>query len=148
MHVERGSSEEHSDQAEPEGCGRQTEEPQTEKSTVAPAWPIYNTNRAKAELLALEMLAAGASRMRVGIATGLAKEEVVRLAGIAADEARRSQAPRNVMRTPRPSQRNRIMALRVSARLRSLTPHGLPPQLRPPVQNPPDEPEQMTLPLD
>ncbi|MFJ2218278.1 hypothetical protein ACIQVO_38795 [Streptomyces sp. NPDC101062] len=101
-----------------------------EKTTIRPAdpWPVYNVCRARAELIALELLTRGVSRMRVRHATKLSSTEVSRLAKIVAEDARNPHPPRIVGRTP--------------PRL----PAGAIPRQRPPA--PAEEPEQMTFSLD
>ncbi|MFI1530736.1 hypothetical protein [Streptomyces griseus] len=70
--------------------------------TIQPArlWPVYNVNRARAELIAIEMLTHGVSRFRVCHSTKLSRREVQRLARLVAEEGRSPAAPRIVCRTP------------------------------------------------
>ncbi|GGU38046.1 hypothetical protein [Streptomyces violascens] len=73
-----------------------------ETVTVLPArpWPVFNVDRARAELIAIEMLTRGASYLRVRHATGLAPKEVRRLQTLVAEEAQNPATPRIVCRTP------------------------------------------------
>ncbi|MFE7484949.1 hypothetical protein [Streptomyces sp. NPDC057552] len=70
--------------------------------TIQPArlWPVYNVSRARAELIAIEMLTHGVSRFRVCHSTKLSRREVQRLARLVAEEGRSPAAPRIVCRTP------------------------------------------------
>ncbi|MFG3429410.1 hypothetical protein [Streptomyces californicus] len=74
----------------------------SDKVTIQPArlWPVYNVSRARAEIIAIEMLTHGASRLRVRHSTKLSHREVQRLARLVAEEARSPAAPRIVCRTP------------------------------------------------
>lgn len=91
----------------------------TEKVTVLPArpWPVYNVDRARAELIAIEMLTRGASYLRVRHATGLSPKNVRRLQNLVAEEAMNPAAPRIVCRTSARAQdlRARTQAARANA---------------------------------
>ncbi|MEO3976920.1 hypothetical protein [Streptomyces sp. CAU 1734] len=81
------------------------QEETTQKATVQPAapWPVYNVDRAHAELLAMEMLTRGASYLKVRHATRLSPKNVRRLQKLVSEEAKSPSAPRIVCRTePRP----------------------------------------------
>lgn len=73
-----------------------------EKVTIQPArpWPVYNVDRAKAELIAMELLTQGLSQYRVRIMTKLSSKNVRRLAGIVAEDAKNPPAPRMAGHTP------------------------------------------------
>ncbi|TLQ39384.1 hypothetical protein [Streptomyces marianii] len=126
-------------------------EPQeeTEKVTILPArpWPVYNVDRARAELIAIEMLTRGASYLRVRHATGLSPKNVRRLQTLVAEEAKNPANPRIVCRTPA-----RVQAMRARAQALPGQPRRRPtPSAEPPRPNQPDEtsePVQMTLALD
>ncbi|MFK0047827.1 hypothetical protein ACIQU4_27835 [Streptomyces sp. NPDC090741] len=66
-------------------------------------WPVYNVDRAKAELIALELLTQGVSQYRVRFQTKLSAKEVRRLAAVVAEDAQNPPTPRIVGRSPRPS---------------------------------------------
>ncbi|WP_217231351.1 hypothetical protein [Streptomyces anulatus] len=114
-----------------------------EKATVQPAapWPVYNVDRAQAELIAMDLLAKGVAQFRVRHMTKLSAYNVRRLAAILAEEANNPPTPRIVCRTPQ----------RTPKPLRS--PNGVriqPARWSPPTPQPlPEpEPEQMVFPLD
>lgn len=75
---------------------------ETDSITVLPAplWPVYNVDRARAELLAFELLTKGASYRRVRQATRLSPANIRRLANLAAEEAANPVTPRIVGRSP------------------------------------------------
>ncbi|MEY9840579.1 hypothetical protein [Streptacidiphilus sp. EB103A] len=105
------------------------EEPGSRSVTIQPAraWPVYEVDHARAELLALQLLSTGYSVFRVAHQTRLSKREVRRLSAIVADEAADPRPPKIVGRSP-------------------ARPTGAP--CRPPSPAPepaPDEPEQMSL---
>ncbi|KFG71385.1 hypothetical protein [Streptomyces mutabilis] len=85
------------------------QEETTEKVTVLPArpWPVYNVDRARAELIAIEMLTRGAGYLKVRHATGLSPKNVRRLQNLVAEEARNPANPRIVCRTPARAQDRR-----------------------------------------
>ncbi|WP_446046931.1 hypothetical protein [Streptomyces olivaceus] len=95
----------------------------TEKVTVLPTrpWPVYNVDRARAELVAIEMLTRGASYLRVRHATGLSPKNVRRLQTLVAEEAVNPATPRIVCRTPARAQdpRARTQAARADATARA-----------------------------
>ncbi|MEW1760512.1 hypothetical protein AB0393_28870 [Streptomyces cyaneofuscatus] len=95
----------------------------TEKVTVLPArpWPVYNVDRARAELIAIEMITRGASYYRVRHATGLSPKNVRRLQTLVAEEAANPATPRIVCRTPARAQdlRARTQAARANAAARA-----------------------------
>ncbi|MEU4077629.1 hypothetical protein [Streptomyces venezuelae] len=99
------------------------QEEATEKVTVLPArpWPVYNVDRARAELIAIEMLTRGASYLRVRHATGLSPKNVRRLQNLVAEEAMNPANPRIVCRTPARAQdlRARTQAARHDAAARA-----------------------------
>jgi hypothetical protein len=106
----------------------------------ARAWPVYNVDRAKAELIAMELLTQGVSQYRVRIMTRLSSKNVRRLAGIVAEDAKNPPTPRMAGRTP----------ARVRARPATGPPAPAPGDLRraePPAEAP-CEPEQMAFSLD
>ncbi|MFJ4703032.1 hypothetical protein ACIP5N_33260 [Streptomyces sp. NPDC088768] len=125
----------------------------TEKDTVLPArpWPVYNVDRARAELIAIEMLTRGATYLRVRQATGLSPKNVRRLQNLVTEEALNPVTPRIVCRTPARAQATRA---RQSPAPRT---EDLPDAARRPASAPtkrPGEPEetaeptQMTFPID
>lgn len=118
--------------------------PAAEKVTVQPAapWPIYNVDRAQAELIAMELLTKGFSQFRVRHMTQLSAYNVRRLASIVAEEAANPATPRIVCRTPQRAPR----PLRSSqgVRIQPARPH----RVTRPASEPQPEPEQMALPLD
>ncbi|MFD7554218.1 hypothetical protein ACFV9E_06715 [Streptomyces sp. NPDC059835] len=77
----------------------------SDKVVVQPSrpWPVYNVDRAKAELIALELLTQGVSQYRVRFQTKLSAKEVRRLAAVVAEDAQNPPTPRIVGRSPRPS---------------------------------------------
>ncbi|MFE2639457.1 hypothetical protein ACFXKF_32640 [Streptomyces scopuliridis] len=117
-----------------------------EKVTIQPArpWPVYNVDRAKAELIAMELLTQGLSQYRVRIMTKLSSKNVRRLAGIVAEDAKNPQAPRMAGRTP------------ARIRVRPAGSRSAPPAGDAPLPGPCDrariepepEPEQMAFSLD
>ncbi|MFI8932583.1 hypothetical protein ACIG3E_33585 [Streptomyces sp. NPDC053474] len=119
------------DDAQPPGS-------RTATAIVQPArqWPQFNHDRARAELLAMEMITRGAPYLRVRRITGLSPEAVRRLQDLVAEEAANPVIPRNVCRHP---------ASRRTPNTRS----DAPVPLRHPAPQPaPSEPIQMTLALD
>ena len=72
------------------------------KTTIQPArpWPVFSVDHARAELIAMQLLATGYSVFRVSHQTRLTKREVRRLAEIVAEEARNPRPPRIVGHTP------------------------------------------------
>ncbi|WP_070018793.1 hypothetical protein [Streptomyces nanshensis] len=88
-------TEEFNDVDEPESA-----EPGTATIQPARTWPQYNVDRARAELIAMEMLLRGASHFRVRQTTKLSSRNVRRLAQLLAEEAMDPPAPRNVCRRP------------------------------------------------
>ncbi|MER0477310.1 hypothetical protein ABR737_02850 [Streptomyces sp. Edi2] len=116
----------------------------TEKVTVLPArpWPVYNVDRARAELIAIEMLTRGASYRKVRHATGLSPRNVKRLQNLVAEEAANPAAPRIVCRTP------------ARIRVRNSAAPGTPAPAKPAAPARPTEPDetaepvQMTFSLD
>lgn len=78
-----------------------------EKVTIRPAepWPVYNVDRARAEIIAMDLLTRGFSPYRVRHMTKLSSYNVRRLATIVAEEAASPAAPRIVCRTPASSPR-------------------------------------------
>ena len=78
------------------------QENQPAKTTIQPArpWPVFSVDHARAELIAMQLLATGYSVFRVSHQTRLTKREVRRLAEIVAEEARNPRPPRIVGRTP------------------------------------------------
>ncbi|MFB8401211.1 hypothetical protein [Streptomyces sp. NPDC055912] len=87
-----------------EGLDEELTDPEetSNKVTIQPArpWPVYNVSRARAEILAIEMLTQGASYQRVRYSTGLSPKNVRRLARLVAEEAASPVSPRIVCRTP------------------------------------------------
>lgn len=75
-----------------------------ESVTIQPAaaWPVFSADLARAELLAMQLLAAGHSVFRVRHMTSLTAREVRRLAAIVAEEALDPRPPRIVGRSPQP----------------------------------------------
>lgn len=124
------------------------EEPEeNSKVTIQPAqpWPVYNVSRARAELIAIEMLTRGASYLRVRHSTGLSPKNVRRLTRLVAEEAAHPVSPRIVCRTPaRPEPEGRPRA--------RYQPHAPTPAAAPAEQPaaPSDsaEPLQMTFSID
>jgi hypothetical protein len=110
--------------------------------TIQPArpWPIYNVDRAKAELIAMELLTRGLSQYRVRIMTKLSGKEVRRLAGVVADDAKNPPAPRLAGRTP------------ARIKVRPATGHTAPAsgehRTCEATAEAPSEPEQLTFSLD
>ncbi|MCX4826681.1 hypothetical protein OG883_44375 [Streptomyces sp. NBC_01142] len=123
------------------------QEETTEKVTVLPArpWPVYNVDRARAELIAIEMLTRGASYLRVRHATGLSPKNVRRLQTLVAEEAQNPAVPRIVCRTPA-----RAQAVRPGTQALPRPPGRTPPAepARPSELDESAEPVQMTLSLD
>ena len=78
----------------------------TDTATVMPArvWPQYNVDRARAEIIAMELLTKGMSTYRVKHVTRLSSRAVRRLANLVAEEAKNPVLPRNVCRHPIPMQ--------------------------------------------
>lgn len=117
---------------------------ETEKVTVLPArpWPVYNVDRARAELIAIEMLTRGASDLRVRHATRLSLKNISRLKTLVAEEAKNPATPRIVCRTPARAH-SRQPGAQAAPRLPGRTPPTKPAQ---PSQ--PAETVQMPLSLD
>ncbi|MYZ38132.1 MULTISPECIES: hypothetical protein [unclassified Streptomyces] len=120
--------------------GPPPQETTSEKTTVAPAraWPVYNVERARAELIAMELLTRGVSQVRIRHSTRLSRKNISRLAALVAEEAKKPPAPRNVCRNPVH---------------RTAAPDGgsRPPGRTPPAPSKPAEPAepvQMTFSLD
>ncbi|MFF9786272.1 hypothetical protein [Streptomyces nigrescens] len=110
-------------------------------------WPVYNVDRAKAELIAMELLYKGLSEYRVRIMTKLSARNVARLARILAEDAKNPPAERLAPRTRRratirPARRPRPPGGQDATRPTPLTPAA------PPTQRAPAEPEQMAFSLD
>lgn len=72
------------------------------KAVIRPAalWPQYNVDRARAELIAMELLTQGVSQYRVRHITKLSSKNVRRLAAIVAEQAANPPTPRLGGRTP------------------------------------------------
>jgi hypothetical protein len=123
------------------------QEETAEKVTVLPArpWPVYNVERAQAELIAIEMLTRGASYMRVRHATGLSPKNVRRLQTLVAEEAANPATPRIVCRNSA-----RAQAIRSRTQAPPRPPGRTPPAepVRPTESDETAEPVQMTLSLD
>ncbi|MDJ0342824.1 hypothetical protein QMK19_23250 [Streptomyces sp. H10-C2] len=70
--------------------------------TVMPArsWPVYELGRARAEIVAMDMLLRGVSRTRIRHSTKLSLFSIARLADLIAEEADQPPMPRNVCRNP------------------------------------------------
>ncbi|MFD3422649.1 hypothetical protein [Streptomyces decoyicus] len=85
-----------------------TEEPDTTTIQPAVAWPSYELDHARAEVVALRMLVEGATLSRVRQRTRLGWEHIYRLADVVREEARTPAAPRNVLRDRRPRRPARI----------------------------------------
>ncbi|MFE9621347.1 hypothetical protein [Streptomyces sp. NPDC006384] len=123
------------------------QEETTEEVTVLPArlWPVYNVDRARAELIAIEMLTRGASYLRVRHAVpNLSPKNVRRLQALVAEEAKNPANPRIVCRTPA-----RVQAIR--ARTRALPGQAGAKPSSPAQPSEPEEsaePVQMTFSLD
>lgn len=122
------------------------QEETSNKVTIQPArpWPVYNVSRARAELLAIEMLTHGASYLRVRHSTGLSPKNVRRLARLVAEEAASPVSPRIVCRTPArpgPAARPRAPTTRAPAPAAS-------PAERPAAPGDYAEPLQMTFSID
>ncbi|MFI1765294.1 hypothetical protein ACH41H_24985 [Streptomyces sp. NPDC020800] len=66
-------------------------------------WPVYSEDKAKLELIALELLTQGVSQYRIRIQTKLSSKEIRRLAAVVAEDAKKPPTPRIVGRSPRPS---------------------------------------------
>ncbi|MFE1189972.1 hypothetical protein [[Kitasatospora] papulosa] len=118
-----------------------------EKVTIQPAapWPIYNVDRAQAELIAMDLLTKGVAQFRVRHMTKLSAHNVRRLAAIVAEEAANPAAPRIVCRTPQRAPR----PLRSPNGVRSQPARRPAHTTRPAPQPLPEpEPEQMAFPLD
>ncbi|MFF8992529.1 hypothetical protein ACF09H_21840 [Streptomyces sp. NPDC014983] len=115
-----------------------------EKVTVQPAapWPVYNVDRAQAELIAMELLTKGVSQFRVRHMTKLSSYNVRRLAQIVAEEAANPATPRIVCRTPqrpvRPLRSPQGMRIQPARPRRATSP----------ATEAQHEPEQMAFPLD
>ncbi|MFF8786780.1 hypothetical protein [Streptomyces sp. NPDC015125] len=135
------------------------ESPADNKTVIQPArpWPVYNVCRAKAELIAMELLTQGVSQYRVRIMTKLSVKNVRRLAGIVAEDAQNPPAPRLAGRSPVRKTTGRPARLPDRAPARKATTH--PPgrstadrstsgRSLPPSAQAPAEPEQMTFSLD
>ncbi|GLF98075.1 hypothetical protein [Streptomyces yaizuensis] len=110
------------------------------KVTIQPArlWPVYNVDRAKAELIAMELLTQGLSQYRVRIMTKLSSKNVRRLAGIVAEDAKSPMAPRLAGRTP----------ARITVRSPAGRPGTAPGHTHCREPHTEAQPEQMTFPLD
>ncbi|MFG2211038.1 hypothetical protein [Streptomyces sp. NPDC048638] len=128
------------DEADPQDETHQ----ETEKVTVLPArpWPVYNVDRARAELIAIEMLTRGASYLRVRHATGLSPKNVRRLANLVAEEAENPATPRIVCRTPA------RIKVRTPAAPGTPAPEPAAEPARPAEPDETTEPVQMTFSLD
>ncbi|MER0476887.1 hypothetical protein ABR737_00710 [Streptomyces sp. Edi2] len=127
----------------------------SKKAVIQPArpWPVYNVDRAKAELIAMELLTQGLSQYRVRIMTKLSAKNIRRLAGIVAEDAKNPPLPRIAGRTPahrasiRPAGR---VADRAPARKRTTHPPTRSAADRSTQTSPaqaPTEPEQMAFSL-
>lgn len=97
-----------------------------EKVTIraAETWPVYNVERARAEIIAMELLTRGVSQYRVCQMTKLSSYNVRRLAKLVYEEAVNPARPRIVCRSPVPAAH---------------------PGCRRPPRPPPPEPEQMAF---
>ena len=87
-------------------CQEDDTEAESTTTTVMPArvWPQYNVDRARAEIIAMELLTKGMSTYRVKHVTRLSSRAVRRLANLVAEEAKNPVLPRNVCRHPIPMQ--------------------------------------------
>ncbi|MFI9311057.1 hypothetical protein [Streptomyces triculaminicus] len=84
------------------------DEPVAVRSSAA--WPVFDGEIARAEIVAMELLFSGVSAMRVRRCTGLSDYRVRWLVTLMAEEADDLPRPRNVCRQPR---RPRAAAIRL-----------------------------------
>lgn len=63
-------------------------------------WPVYNVSRARAEIIAMEMLLRGVSHIRIRHSTKLSLRNIKRLSNLIAEEGDQPPVPRNVCRNP------------------------------------------------
>ncbi|MFE6272340.1 hypothetical protein ACFVQ9_26505 [Streptomyces goshikiensis] len=74
------------------------------KTIIQPSrpWPVYSVDKAKLELIVLELLTQGVSQYRIRIQTKMSSKEIRRLAAVVAEDAVAPPTPRIVGRSPRP----------------------------------------------